>query len=111
MPRLSTIFSTGEVVTMNQLMDTLRLLTVFVAYGITGHMDHEDEVLLEQSHSVVGLQRCHPASQTNAVRPTLLPGLGETDEMTTAEPSAGLAASLAENPSWIPRCLPKEPWN
>ena len=33
---------------MSPLKDTLCLLAIFLAYGITGHMDDEDAVMLEE---------------------------------------------------------------
>lgn len=66
---------------MIHFKDTLRLVAVFMAYGITGHLDHEDEVLLEQSLAAVpapicltpsmaqGLIATAPASQSRLDHP------------------------------------------
>lgn len=34
---------------MSNFKDVLCLLAIFVAYGITGHMDYEDAVMLEEA--------------------------------------------------------------
>lgn len=34
---------------MSTLKDALCMLAIFIAYGITGHMDYEDAVMLEET--------------------------------------------------------------
>ncbi len=54
---------------MSTFKDILRLLVIFVAYGITGRMDYEDAVALEQ----VVEERDRLIAECPAIRPEELP--------------------------------------
>lgn len=54
---------------MSTFKDILRLLVIFVAYGITGRMDYEDAVALEQ----VVEERDRLVAECPAIRPEELP--------------------------------------
>jgi len=51
---------------MSTFKDLLRLLVIFVAYGITGRMDYEDAVALEQ----VVAERNRLVAECPAIAPT-----------------------------------------
>jgi len=54
---------------MSTFKDLLCLLVIFVAYGITGHMDYEDAVALEQ----VVKERNRLIAECPAITPEELP--------------------------------------
>lgn len=54
---------------MSTFKDLLRLLVIFVAYGITGRMDYEDAVALEQ----VVEERDRLVAECPAIAPEELP--------------------------------------
>ena len=47
---------------MSTIKDVLCLLAIFIAYGITGHLDYEDAVRLEQTLRERQLADCRMAS-------------------------------------------------
>lgn len=62
---------------MSNLKDTLCLLAILVAYGIAGHMDYGDAVMLEEVQRAAALADCPtdgtcttrgPQTQTNDLR-------------------------------------------
>ena len=50
---------------MFNFTDALRLAAIFIAYGMAGHMDYEDAVLLDQA------QQPRPSSASSDCRPTI----------------------------------------
>jgi len=57
---------------MSTLKDALCLLAIFFAYGITGHMDYEDAVMLEENQ-----RHLQPSASTNCW-PTITSPTGDS---------------------------------
>lgn len=79
---------------MPNLKDVLCLLAIFVAYGITGHMDYEDAVMLEETQRSLrpsAFTECWPAIPSPAGKPaTQVRHLGpEPPQDIPSEPASG----------------------
>ncbi len=52
---------------MSTLKDALCLLTIFIAYGLAGHMDYEDAIVLEETQRQVlpsASTECRPTNNS-----------------------------------------------
>ncbi len=64
--------------------EALCLLAIVIAYGITGRMDYEDALLMEQVRQQVGADCILPLASDNT-----LPEVGPTGHPPVARPIAG----------------------
>ncbi len=82
---------------MSTFKDALCLLAIFVLYGITGRLDYEDAVILEQIHQ----ERLQAACLTDL--PVEHDALSRIDDRHLDPPSIDMDAGLSAND--LP-CLP-----
>ena len=65
--------------------EALCLLAIVIAYGITGRMDYEDALLMEQIRPQVGADFIHPLEGDDT-----LPEVGPTGHPPVARPIEGI---------------------
>jgi hypothetical protein len=71
--------------TMLTFKEALCLLAIVIAYGITGRMDYEDALLMEQVRQQVGADCILPLASDNT-----LPEVGPTGHPPVARPIEGI---------------------